>query len=61
MVLVDSLKGFVNVLTDPKIQPRLADLGTTVVAGSAADFSKFIVDETEKWGKVVKASGAKPE
>jgi hypothetical protein len=39
----------------------LADLGGTVLAGSPADFGKLIVEETEKWGKVVKFSGAKPE
>jgi tripartite-type tricarboxylate transporter receptor subunit TctC len=49
------------VLADPKIEARLVDLGTTAVRGSAADLAKFLVEETEKWGKVVKASGAKPE
>jgi hypothetical protein len=33
----------------------------TVLAGSPADFGKLIAEETEKWGKVVKFSGAKPE
>jgi hypothetical protein len=32
-----------------------------VFAGSPADFGKFIVEETEKWGKVVRAAGMKPE
>ena len=36
-------------------------MGGTVLAGSAADFGKFIADETDKWGKVVKFSGAKPD
>jgi len=49
------------VLSDPKMKARLADLGGTVLAGSPADFGKLIVDETEKWAKVVKLSGAKPE
>jgi restriction endonuclease Mrr len=44
-----------------EIKARLADLGGTVLAGSPADFGKLIVEETEKWGKVVKFSGAKPE
>jgi hypothetical protein len=35
----------------------LADLGSTVLAGSPADFGKLIADETEKWGKVVKFAG----
>ena len=48
-------------LTDPKIKMRLADLGVTVLPGSPADFGKLLVDETEKWGKVVKFSGMTPE
>jgi tripartite-type tricarboxylate transporter receptor subunit TctC len=50
-----------SALADPKIQARLSDLGFTVLAGSPADFRKLIAQETEKWGKVVKASGAKPD
>ena len=46
-------------LTDPKMKVRLADLGGTVLAGSPADFGKLIAEETEKWAKVVKFSGAK--
>ena len=41
--------------------PRLADLGTTVFPGSPADFGKFVAEETEKWGRVVKFAGAKPD
>jgi tripartite-type tricarboxylate transporter receptor subunit TctC len=48
-------------LADRKMIARLADLGLIVAAGSPADFGKFIADETEKWGKVVKASGARAE
>ena len=48
-------------LSDPKLNARLADLGGTVLAGSPADFGKLIAEETEKCGKVVKFSGAKPE
>jgi tripartite-type tricarboxylate transporter receptor subunit TctC len=43
-------------LADPKIKGRLADLGGTPLAGSPADFGKFIVDETEKWGRVIRAA-----
>jgi tripartite-type tricarboxylate transporter receptor subunit TctC len=49
------------VLTDAKIQARLADLGTTVFHGSLADLGMFMVEETDKWAKVVRFSGAKPE
>jgi tripartite-type tricarboxylate transporter receptor subunit TctC len=45
---------------DPYMKARLADLGTTVLVLSPADFGKLVADETEKWGKVVKFSGAKP-
>jgi hypothetical protein len=44
---------------DPKIKARLADLGNAPLALSPADFGKLIAQETEKWGKAVKFSGAK--
>jgi tripartite-type tricarboxylate transporter receptor subunit TctC len=60
--IIDKLNKEINAaLADPKIKTRLADLGATVVAGSRADFGKLIVDETEKWAKVVQFSGAKAE
>jgi hypothetical protein len=43
------------------MKTRIAELGTTVFPGSAADLAKFVADETEKWGKVVRILGAKPE
>ena len=46
-------------LADPKIKARFADLGGTVLAGSPADFGKFIAEETEKWGKVIRFAGIK--
>jgi tripartite-type tricarboxylate transporter receptor subunit TctC len=49
------------VLADPKMKSRLAELGASVLSGSPADFGKLIVDETAKWAKVVKLSGAKPD
>jgi tripartite-type tricarboxylate transporter receptor subunit TctC len=49
------------VLADPKIKARLAELGASVLSGSPADFGKLIADETAKWAKVVKISGAKPD
>jgi tripartite-type tricarboxylate transporter receptor subunit TctC len=48
-------------LADRNVRPRLADLGVTVTAGSPADFGKFIADETEKWGKVVRFANIKVE
>jgi tripartite-type tricarboxylate transporter receptor subunit TctC len=60
--IIDKLNREANAaLADPKMKARLTDLGTTVFPGTAADFGKFVAEETEKWGKVVKASGAKPE
>jgi tripartite-type tricarboxylate transporter receptor subunit TctC len=60
--IVDRLNKEINAgLTDPKLKARVADLGATVFTGSQADFRKFIADETEKWGKVVKFAGLKPE
>jgi tripartite-type tricarboxylate transporter receptor subunit TctC len=60
--VVDKLNKEVNaILADPKAKARLGDLGGTALAGSPADFGKLIADETEKWGKVVKFSGAKAD
>jgi tripartite-type tricarboxylate transporter receptor subunit TctC len=60
--IVDKLNKEVNVaLDDPKIKARLADLGGTVFAGSPADFGKFIAEETEKWGNVIRALNIKAD
>ena len=48
-------------LADPTFKARLADLGAEPFAGSPAEFGKFIVDYTEKWGKVIRAAGIKAE
>jgi tripartite-type tricarboxylate transporter receptor subunit TctC len=48
-------------LADAKMKARLADLGETPFPGSPADFSKLIADDTEKWGKVIRAANIKPE
>jgi tripartite-type tricarboxylate transporter receptor subunit TctC len=60
--IVDKLNREINAgLADPKIKAQLADLGATALAGSPADFRKLIVEETEKWSKVVKFANIKPE
>jgi tripartite-type tricarboxylate transporter receptor subunit TctC len=60
--IVEKLNKEINAaLADPKIKARLADLGGTVLPGTPADFGKLIADETEKWGKVVKFTGIKPQ
>jgi len=59
--IVDKLNKEINAaLADPKIRARLAALGGTVLPGSPADFGKLIAKETEKWAKVIKFAGIKP-
>jgi tripartite-type tricarboxylate transporter receptor subunit TctC len=48
-------------LADPELKTRLANLGGMVLPGSPADFGKLIADETDKWGKVVRAANIKAE
>jgi len=60
--IVETLNKEINAaFADPKMKARLADLGGTVLAGSAADFGKLIAEETEKWAKVVRFASLKPE
>jgi tripartite-type tricarboxylate transporter receptor subunit TctC len=48
-------------LADPRLKARLADLGATPMPMTPADFGKLIADETEKWGKVIRAANIKAE
>src|SRR5262249_45729942 len=60
--IVNKLNKEVNAaLDDPKMKARLADLGGTVLTGSPADFGKHIAEETEQWGKVIRAANIKPD
>jgi len=60
--IIEQLNNAINAaLADPKISARLADLGASVLALSPADYGKIIADETEKWAKVIKFAGIKPE
>jgi tripartite-type tricarboxylate transporter receptor subunit TctC len=60
--VIDKLNKEINAgLSDPELRRRLAEGGGTVIAGSPADFGKFIGNETEKWAKVIKFAGIRPE
>jgi len=60
--IIDKLNKEINaVLADPKLKVALAELGSRVVGGSPADFGKLIADETEKWGKVIRAANIKAD
>ena len=60
--IADKLNKEINAgLADPTLMARLADLGGIALAGSPADFGKFIADETEKWAKVIKFAGIKAD
>jgi tripartite-type tricarboxylate transporter receptor subunit TctC len=60
--IVEKLNKEINAgLADPKLKARLAELGGDVLALAPADFGRLIADETEKWGKVIKSAGIKPE
>lgn len=62
VAVIDTLNREINAgLADPRMKQRLADLGGTALVGAPADFGRLIADETEKWGKVIKAAGIKAE
>jgi tripartite-type tricarboxylate transporter receptor subunit TctC len=60
--IVEKLSKEINAaLADPKLKARLADLGAEPMSMTPAAFGKLIADETEKWGKVVRFAGIKPQ
>ena len=60
--IIDQLNRETNAaLADPKLKARVADLGGMVFPLSRAEYEKRVAEETEKWGKVVKFSGARPD
>jgi tripartite-type tricarboxylate transporter receptor subunit TctC len=60
--IINRLNAAINAaITNPKMQERLAELGSTALPGSPADFEKLMSDETEKWSKVIKFAGIKVE
>jgi tripartite-type tricarboxylate transporter receptor subunit TctC len=60
--VVDKVNKAVNdALADPKLKARFAEWGATALTGSPADFGKFVADETEKWGKVIRSANIKAE
>ena len=60
--IVDKLNTEINAaLADPNLKARLAELGGTAFVGSPADFGKLIADDSEKWGKVIRALNIKAD
>jgi tripartite-type tricarboxylate transporter receptor subunit TctC len=60
--IIDKLNREINAgLSDAKIKARFVDMGAATLPGSPTDFGKLIVDETEKWAKVIRAANIKPE
>jgi len=60
--IVDKLNTEINAaLADPRIKARFADLGSTTLALTPAEYGALLADETEKWGKVIRAANIKPD
>jgi tripartite-type tricarboxylate transporter receptor subunit TctC len=58
--IIDRLnRDITAVITEPRVKARLAELSAEVMTGTPAEFRRFIEAETEKWGRIVKFSGAK--
>src|SRR5262249_34138342 len=60
--IINKLNTTINaILADPKVKERFDTMGATLITSSPAEFGKYVAEETEKWAKVVKFSGAKPD
>jgi len=60
--IVERLNREVNAaVADPTVKARMAELGSEIFTGSPADFGKLIADDTERWAKVIKSAGIKPQ
>ena len=60
--IVERLNREINaILADPQAKARIADMGASPFGGSAADFAKFIAEDTERWGNVIRTANIKPE
>ena len=60
--IISKLNEEINaILVDPKFKARLAAMGNTVMPGSPADLERFIMEETEKWGTVIRAAKIKAD
>ena len=59
--IVETLNRAVNaILAEPDKKKQLADLGASLLPGSASHYGKLVADETAKWGKVIRFAGIKP-
>jgi tripartite-type tricarboxylate transporter receptor subunit TctC len=60
--IVEELNREINAgLADDRLRMRLAELGLTILSGSPAEFGKLVVEDTEKWAKVIRAANIKPD
>jgi len=60
--IIETLNREINAgLADPTLRAKLTELGGIVLGGSAADFARLITDDTEKWGKVIRAANIRPD
>jgi tripartite-type tricarboxylate transporter receptor subunit TctC len=60
--IVDRLNGEINAsLANPKLKTRLADLGYVTIGGSSVEFGNMIAEDIDKWAKVIKFAGIKPD